>query len=107
MNFERIKKVKLIRSLKGTEGGKPIMWLAGTVFNKDVKPFPPTIIGELHQKRVRSVIEVLEYYSEKVEPSKVETAKIVKERVPDIIPEDIEEEKPKTVSPRVIKRAII
>ena len=83
MKIEMIKKVKLLVSLKGTEGGKPIMWLAGTVFDKSVKPFPAAINAEFQLKRI-GVLEVLEIYPIVVdEPVTTDTVKISKEETPD------------------------
>jgi hypothetical protein len=61
MDIEIIKKVKLLVSLKGTEGGKQQIWLVGTVFDRDVKPFPTSIIAELQLNRIPPTLKVLEY----------------------------------------------
>jgi len=60
MDIESIKKVKLLVSLKGTEEGKQTVWLKGTVFDKNVKPFPSTIIEELRADRIPKTLEILE-----------------------------------------------
>jgi hypothetical protein len=61
MDIEIIKKVKLLVTLKGTEGGKQQLWLVGTVFDRDVKPFPTTIIEEIQLNRIPPAFKVLEY----------------------------------------------
>ena len=69
MKFEKIKKVKLIVSLKGTEEGKNVVRLAGTVFDKEIAEFPPTIVSELNSGRPR-IFEILETYPPEEEPEK-------------------------------------
>ncbi|RLI36473.1 hypothetical protein DRO66_05560 [Candidatus Bathyarchaeota archaeon] len=84
MKLERIKKVRLLTSLKGTDiKGKSILWLKGTVFDKEVKPFPPSIHAEVGLMRI-GVLEVVEYYPEP-------------QSKPEAPPEEIQvvEEKPK------------
>jgi hypothetical protein len=60
MDIEIIKKVELLVSLKGTEDGKQQVWLVGTVFDRDVKPFPTSIIAEIKLNRIRPTFKVLE-----------------------------------------------
>jgi hypothetical protein len=60
MHIEIIKKVELLVSLKGTEDGKQQLWLVGTVFDRDVKPFPTSIIAEIKLNRIRPTFKVLE-----------------------------------------------
>jgi hypothetical protein len=68
MKLERIKKVRLLTSLKGTdENERPTLWLRGTEFDKEKKPFPPNIVEEIAEflNGVRfGVLEVLETYPE-------------------------------------------
>ena len=95
MKFEKIKKVKLLVSLKGTEEGKNLVWLAGTEFDKEVAEFPPTIANELRTGRPR-IFEILEAYEDDII------------RVPELEKEG--PEKPKEVpskdKPRLKRRAI-
>ena len=65
MKFEEIKKVKLLVSLKGTEEGKQMVWLRGTVFDKEIRPFSSTIVKELNSGRPR-IFEILETYPDKI-----------------------------------------
>ena len=92
MKFEEIKKVKLLVSLKGTEEGKQMVWLRGTVLDKEIRPFSSTIIKELSSGRPR-IFGILETYPEPED-------KIVKEET------KIEEkqETPKEVSPKLKTR---
>ena len=107
MDIESIKKVKLLVSLKGTEGGKQILWLAGTVFDKDIKPFPPSISAELQLKRI-GVLEVLEVYPKEVkEPVTTDTVKIDAEEMPAppiVEPAEEKSEVPKDDSPILTTR---
>jgi len=117
MNIERIKSVKLLKTLKGTDdNGKPIYWLAGETFYPDKKPLPQSILRELSVKRMGgSILEVVFkpespppiVEPEKIEPEKVEPEKElspveVPEPNPDITPDDIEEEKPKEIPEKKI-----
>lgn len=97
MEIEKIKKVKLLVSLKGVEGGKQQLWLAGTVFDKDKKPFPASIMAELTSKRI-GVLEVVELY-----PDPLGGVEEVKE-APVIIPDDNKEEETKKPPKISIKR---
>jgi len=112
MNIERIKSVKLLKTLKGTDdNGKPIYWLAGETFYPDKKPLPQSILRELSVKRMGgSILEVVfkpESPPPIVEPEKIEPEKElspveVPEPTPDIPPDDIEEEKPKEIPEKKI-----
>ena len=104
MDIESIKKVKLLVSLKGTEGGKQILWLGGTVFDKDIKPFPSSVNAELQIKRIRKVLEVLEVYS-KVDEVSSDIVTLDEEEIPaPLIVEPAEEksEVPKDDSPPIL-----
>jgi len=98
MKLERIKKVRLLTSLKGTDiKGKSILWLKGTVFDKEVKPFPPSIHAEVGLMRI-GVLEVVEYYPEpqsEPEASPEEIPEVVEE-IPEVLQgKPYVEEKPK------------
>ncbi len=84
MKFEKIKKVKLLVSLKSGELGKQMVWLAGTVFDKEIKPFPSAIVSELSTGRPR-IFEILETYPEP------------KDKIEKVVEEVKEQETPKEV----------
>lgn len=75
-SFETVKKVELLATLKGTVEGKQSIWLRGTVFDKEVRPFPPNIIVE-YKSRPR-LFKVLEVYP-KVVADMEQIKKVVKE----------------------------
>ena len=106
MDIESIKKVKLLVSLKGTEEGKQTVWLRGTVFDKDVKPFPPSIIEELKADRIPKVLEVLEVYS-KVDEVSSDTVTLDAEEIPAPLIVEPAEENPEVLkddSPLILIR---
>jgi hypothetical protein len=97
MDIEKIKKVRLLVSLKGTRDGKQQLWLAGTVFDRDKKPFPASITSEIMSKRI-GVLEVVELYSDPLDG--MEEAK----ETPVATSDGNKEEKAKKVSKTSIKR---
>jgi len=63
--IEGIKRVKLLRTLKGTDSeGKPKYFYAGTEFFPQKKPLPQSILSELYQKRKGGSVLEVEYLPE-------------------------------------------
>ena len=118
MKIEKIKKAKLLATLKGTDqDGKQVKWLRGTIFDKAIRPFPLTILRELPRKRNHPIFEILEVYPEVV-PEVVPIPAVVPEvmpepevvPLPEVVPEVTaetevkQEDPPKDVLPKKITR---
>lgn len=99
MDFERIKSVKLLKTLKGTDDdGKQLVWLAGTVWKK--KPYPRSIMQELGLNRP-GMLEV-EYMAEEPvdkQPAPQPETETVEETL-DVTPDDTPKEVPKKPKPK-------
>lgn len=94
MNIERVKRVELLVTLKGTDPkGKQIVWLKGTEWDGRKKPFPSLILQEMSLKRV-GVLKV-EYYPEP-QLTKVEE----KTDNLDANPDGISNEEPEKITPK-------
>lgn len=101
MDFERIKSVKLLKTLKGTDdNGKQLVWLAGTVWDK--KPYPRSIMQEFGLNRP-GMLEII--YEPDPLPVVPEKTKAV-EATSDVTPDDTQKEVTKKPKPKaVLKKA--
>lgn len=103
MDFERIKRVKLLKTLKGTDDdGKQLVWLAGTEWKK--KPYPRSIMQELGLNRPGMLEIEYEPESPPEKPVEVEEAKVVEETL-DVTPDDKPEVKKPEKTRAKVKKA--
>lgn len=110
MEIERIKKITMLTTLKGTDKGKPIYWLAGDKFYPDKEPLPQSILRELSTKRRGGPILDIEYKPEPESPPLVLEEKPEKEASdpeenPDVNPDDVKDVTPKKEPPKKSAKA--